>query len=87
MLLKLYYVEGQFLISANELVLSSYRSGNVFSKHGMGLVGPHVEQRLGLAEASGDIVSGLVCIAVVDFWKLFMIADQQQCRGNANNRA
>lgn len=53
----------------------------------MGLVGPHIEQRLGLAEASSDIVSGLVCIAVVDFRKLFMIADQQQRRGNANNRA
>lgn len=53
----------------------------------MGLVRPHVKQRLGLTEASGDIVSGLVCIAVVDFRKLFMIADQQQCRGNANNGA
>lgn len=59
----------------------------MFSEHGMGLVGPHVEQRLGLAETSSDIVSGLVCIAVVDFRKLFMIADQQQCWGNANNRA
>lgn len=53
----------------------------------MGLMRSHVEQRLGLAETSSDIVSGLVCIAVVDFRKLFMIADQQQCRGNANNGA
>lgn len=80
-------MEGQLLISANEVRISSYRSGNVLSEHSMGLVRPHVEQRLGLTEASSDIVSGLVCIAVVDLRELFVIADQQQCRGNANNRA
>lgn len=59
----------------------------MLSKHGMGLVRPHIEQRLGLTEAPSNIVSGLVCIAMVDFRELFMIADQQQCRGDANNRA
>lgn len=67
--------------------LHTYRSSNVLSEHGMGLVRPHVEQRFGLAKASSNIVSSLVCIAVVDFWELFVIADQQQCRGNAHNGA
>ena len=67
--------------------MSPYRSGNVLSEHGMGLMRPHVEQRLGLAKASSDIVSSLVCIAVVDFRKHFVIADQQQSWGDPNNRA
>jgi hypothetical protein len=65
----------------------SYRSSNVLSKNGMGFVGPHVEQRLSLTKASRDIMAGLVDISVVDLGEFFVIADQQQCRGNANNGA
>ena len=65
----------------------SYRSSNVFSEYSVSLVGPHVEQRLSLAKASSDIMSGFIHISVVDLGEFFVIADQQQCRGNANNGA
>lgn len=65
----------------------SYRASNVFPEHSVGLVRPHVEQRLGFAKASSDVVSGLVHISVVDLGELFVIADQQQCRGDANDGA
>jgi hypothetical protein len=32
-------------------------------------------------------MSGFVHISVVNLGEFFMIADQQQCRGDANNRA
>lgn len=59
----------------------------MLSEHGMSLVRPHIEQRLGFTEASSDIVSSLVHISVVDLGELLVIADQQQCWGNSNDGA
>lgn len=57
----------------------------MLSEHCVSLVGPHVEQTFILAEATRDIVSSFVHIALVDFGKLGVVADQQQCGSNAND--
>lgn len=44
----------------------------------MRLVGAHIEQRLGLAERSGDVVSRFVGIAMVNVGELFGVADEQE---------
>jgi hypothetical protein len=64
----------------------SYRSSYMLSEHCMGVVRPHVEQRFIFSKTSSDVMTGLVGIAVVDFRELSIIADQQQCWCNANNR-
>jgi hypothetical protein len=57
----------------------------VLSEHCVSLVGPHIEQTFILAKAACDIVSSFVHIALVDFGKLGVIADQQQCGSDAND--
>lgn len=65
----------------------AYGAGDVLAEGGVGLVRAHIEQRLGLAERSGDVVAGLVGIAMVDFGELLGIADEEECGSDAHNRA
>lgn len=65
----------------------TYGTSNVFPEQGMLLVGSHVEQRLVLAEATGNVVAGLIGIPVIDFGELGVVVDQQQSWGNANDGA
>ena len=44
----------------------------------MRLVRAHVEQRLGLAERPGDVVSRFVGIAMVDVGELLGVANKQE---------
>jgi hypothetical protein len=49
----------------------------VLSEDSVLLVGSHVKQRLILAEATCDVVAGLVGISVVNLGQLGVVADQQ----------
>ena len=53
----------------------------------MGLVRPHIEERLGLAEGAGNVVTSLVGIAMVDLREFGGIADKEQCRCHSNDRS
>lgn len=57
----------------------------MLSEHCVSLVRSHIEQTLVLAKATGDIMSGFVDIACVDFRELGVVADQQQRGRNAND--
>lgn len=59
----------------------------MLSEHCVSFMRPHVEKTFVLAEASRDIVTGFVHIALVNFGELGVVADQQQCRGNTNDRS
>lgn len=67
--------------------VGTYRTSNMLPERSMSLVASHVEQTLRLSKTSGDIMAGLVGVAVVDLGELLGVADQQHCRSDAHNGA